>query len=323
MHQNKGKTIRQCLSDRLDHGKNPDKTQEGQLISTYACDPQTADAEFALSKREYFQLTGRRQDSDVIAYQVRQSFRPGEITPEEANRIGYEFAERFLKGDHAFIVCTHVDKHHIHNHIYWNSTSLDCTRKFRNFWGSTMAIRKLSDLICVQHRLSVIQDPKPHGISYNRWQGDIEKLSYRDRLCLDMDAALVKKPHDFDGFISLMEQLGYTVRRGKTSHSSIRSRSAISVCAPCRRSIRRMRFGKYWQANVSIIQGNAAVRWQNRKSSLSALWRQNRIRDGAITTICLSRIKSPNSRPGRFCMTSSTGSPAQMILRHLPNRWML
>lgn len=102
MHQNKGKTIRQCLSDRLDYGKNPDKTQEGQLISAYACDPETADAEFALSKREYFQLTGRRQDSDVIAYQVRQSFRPGEITPEEANRIGYEFAERFLKGNHAF-----------------------------------------------------------------------------------------------------------------------------------------------------------------------------------------------------------------------------
>ena len=61
----------------------------------------------------------------------------------------------------------------IHNHIYWNSTSLDCTRKFRNFWGSTMAVRKLSDLICVQHRLYVIENPKPHGISYNRWQGDI------------------------------------------------------------------------------------------------------------------------------------------------------
>ena len=152
---------------------------------------------------------------DVIAYQVRQSFHPGEITPEEANRIGYEFAEHFLKGNHAFIVCTHTDKQHIHNHIYWNSTSLDCTRKFRNFWGSTMAVRKLSDLICVQHRLSVIENPKPHGISYNRWQGDIEKLSNRDRLCLDMDAALAKKPHDLEGFYSLMEQAGYTVTRGK------------------------------------------------------------------------------------------------------------
>ncbi len=205
MHLNKGNSIKQCLSERLDYGENPEKTQNGQLITSYACDPASADAEFALSKREYFQITGRSQQSDVIAYQIRQSFRPGEITPEEANRIGYEFAERFLKGSHAFIVCTHTDKRHIHNHIYWNSTSLDCTRKFRNFWGSTMAVRQLSDLICVQHRLSVVENPKPHGMSYNRWQGSVDKLSNRDRLCLDIDEALAKKPHDFDGFLLLME----------------------------------------------------------------------------------------------------------------------
>lgn len=175
IHQDKGKAIRQCLPDRLDYGKKTDKTQEGQLISVYACDTENADAEFALSKCEYFQLTGRRQDRDVIAYQVHQSFRPGEITLEETNRIGYEFAERFLKGNHAFIVCTHMNRQHINNHIYWNSTSLDCTQKFRNFWGSTMAVRKVSDLICVQHRLSIIENPKPHGISYNHWHGDIEK----------------------------------------------------------------------------------------------------------------------------------------------------
>ena len=215
MHLNKGKSIKQCLSERIDYGKNPDKTENGTFISSYACDQDTADADFALSKREYFQLTGRKQDSDVIAYQVRQSFKPGEITPEEANRIGYEFAERFLKGNHAFIVCTHTDKHHIHNHIYWNSTTLDCTRKFRNFWGSTLAVRRLSDLICVQHRMSVIENPQPHGMSYNRWQGDIEKLSNRDRLCFDIDEALAKKPHDFDGFLSLMEQAGYTITHGK------------------------------------------------------------------------------------------------------------
>ena len=259
MHQNKGKTIRQCLSDRLDYGKNPDKTQEGQLISAYACDPETADAEFALSKREYFQLTGRRQDSDVIAYQVRQSFRPGEITPEEANRIGYEFAERFLKGSHAFIVCTHTDKQHIHNHIYWNSTSLDCTRKFRNFWGSTMAVRKLSDLICVQHRLSVIENPKPHGISYSRWQGDIEKLSNRDRLCLDMDAVLAKKPHDLDGFYSLMEQAGYTVTRGKNiTFSHPRQKRNIRILLwlmPYRNSPRS------WQPSSGLSQTSFVAIW--------------------------------------------------------------
>ena len=79
------------------------------------CDSRTADTEFLLSKRQYKDITGRTQANDVIAYQVRQSFKPGEITPEEANRIGYEFAQRFLKGNNAFIVCTHIDRHHVHN----------------------------------------------------------------------------------------------------------------------------------------------------------------------------------------------------------------
>ncbi len=81
---------------------NPDKTQGGELISAFACEPETAVSEFALSKREYRELTGRVQESDVIAYQVRQSFKPGEVTPEEANRIGYEFAKRFLKSEARF-----------------------------------------------------------------------------------------------------------------------------------------------------------------------------------------------------------------------------
>lgn len=110
MHLNKGKTLAQCLADRTEYGMNPDKTEGGALISAFACEPETAVSEFALSKREYRELTGRVQESDVIAYQVRQSFKPGEVTPEEANRIGYEFAKRFLKGRHAFLVCTHTDK---------------------------------------------------------------------------------------------------------------------------------------------------------------------------------------------------------------------
>ena len=104
MHLNKGKTFTQCLADRTEYGMNPDKTEGGALISAFACEPETAVSEFALSKREYRELTGRVQESDVIAYQVRQSFKPGEVTPEEANRIGYEFAKRQeLNGHHARI----------------------------------------------------------------------------------------------------------------------------------------------------------------------------------------------------------------------------
>ena len=88
------------------------ENEDGEYISAYACDAKTADSEFLLSKRQYRQLTGREQASDVIAYQIRQSFKPGEVTPEEANQLGYEFARRFTKIDHAFIVCTHTDKQH-------------------------------------------------------------------------------------------------------------------------------------------------------------------------------------------------------------------
>lgn len=215
MHVNKGKTIAQCLTERTDYAKNPDKTEDGEYISAYACDAKTADSEFLLSKRQYRQLTGREQASDVIAYQIRQSFKPGEVTPEEANQLGYEFARRFTKGDHAFIVCTHTDKQHIHNHIIWNSTTLDCTRKFRNFWGSTEAVRKISDLVCMEHRLSVIENPKPYSKSYNKWLGGKAKPCQRDLLRAAIDAALAKKPKDFEEFLKLVEAAGYTVKRGK------------------------------------------------------------------------------------------------------------
>lgn len=207
----------------MDYGTNPEKTKEGELISCYACDHRTADAEFLLSKQEYMKITGRDEINNVIAYQVRQSFKPGELTPEEANQIGYDFASRFLKGKHAFIVCTHTDKKHIHNHIYWNSTTLDCTRKFRDFLGSGRAVARLSDLICTEHQLSVIAEPKRGGTSYNKWRGYEAKQSKRDILRTDIDAALSKKPHSFDGFLTLLQDAGYEIKEGK--NISLRKRN--------------------------------------------------------------------------------------------------
>ena len=211
MHVNQGKSIAQCLKDRTDYAKNPDKTQDGELVSSYACDPRTADAEFLLSKRQYAQITGREQKSDVIAYQIRQSFKPGEVTPEEANRIGYEFASRFLKGKHAFIVATHTDKAHIHNHIIFNSTTLDCKRKFRNFLGSSRAVARLSDRICLEHKLSVVENPQRSDGSYNKWLGPEAKLTHRERLRLAIDEALRQKPESFEALLQLLRDSGYTV----------------------------------------------------------------------------------------------------------------
>ena len=173
LHVGKGRTESRAISDIIDYVANPKKTDNGRLITGYACDSRTADAEFLLAKRQYIAATGRvRGTDDVIAYHVRQSFRPGEITQEEANRLGVEFAKRFTKGNHAFVVCTHIDKSHIHNHIIWSSVSLEYDRKFRNFWGSTKAVRRLSDTICIENGLSIVENPKLHGKSYNKWLGD-------------------------------------------------------------------------------------------------------------------------------------------------------
>ena len=218
-HISTGETIAASLKDRFDYGKNPEKTEGGELISSYECDHMTADAEFLLTKARYKAVTGREQkrDADVLCYQIRQSFKPGEITPEEANRVGYETAMRWTKGKYAFFVATHTDRQHIHNPIYYNSTSLDCTRKFRDFWGSARALRRLSDRVCLENALSVIEHPKLHSkgrfLHYGQWLGAGRQPSYQARLRASIVAALEQRPADFAAFLRLMEEAGYTVTR--------------------------------------------------------------------------------------------------------------
>lgn len=238
-HANEGESIAEAIRDCLDYGKNPEKTEDGKYISSYECDPATVAAEFLLAKASYKAMTGREQKkgSDVLCYQIRQSFYPGEITPEEANRISYELAMRWTKGRHAFIVTTHTDKQHIHSHIYYNSTTLDCTRKFRNFWGSSFALRRLSDRLCLENGLSIVENPKPRSKgkfrNYGEWQaGQKKPLTYQDRLRAAIDTALAKRPADFPAFLSLMEQAGYEVKQ---------QRGVISFRAPGQERFTRLR----------------------------------------------------------------------------------
>ena len=237
-HISKGETVAQSLKDRFDYGQNPEKTQGGELISSYECDHRTADAEFLLAKAKYKAVTGReqRRDADVLCYQIRQSFRPGEITPEEANRVGYETAMRWTKGKHAFFVATHTDRQHIHNHIYYNSTTLDYTGKFRDFFRSAAALRRLSDRVCLEHDLSVIQNPKLHSkgrfLHYGQWIGE-KPPSAQQRVRLGFVAALEQKPADFPAFLLLMEESGFQVKHGRGG--------AISFLAPGQDKYTRLR----------------------------------------------------------------------------------
>ena len=220
MHINKNHTLAECLKARTDYAANPEKTEKGELVTGYECDPMTCDEEFLLSKREYQYQTGRKfigglkaETNDVIAYQIRQSFKPGEVTAEEANRIGYETAMRFTKGKYAFIVATHTDKAHIHNHIVFNSTSLDCKRKFRDFRRSGLALQKVSDLVCIEHGLSVIEKV-PYKDRKKRTEYP-KRENFRDFICGDIDDVMKKKPSDFEEFLKMMEQAGYECKRGK------------------------------------------------------------------------------------------------------------
>lgn len=220
LHAGKGKTVAQCLGERLDYSQNPLKTEQGELVSSYECEPETAAIEFLLSKRKYQQVTGEEYRGNIIAYQIRQSFKPGEITPEDANRIGYETAMRFTKGKHAFTVSTHTDKAHIHNHIIYNSTSLDGTRKFKNFFYSALALQRLSDIICLEHGYSIIEK-KPYDERSKRTTYPM-RHTMRNEIRAVMEDCLRKRPENLEIFFQFLKEAGYEVRTGR--HPSVKGR---------------------------------------------------------------------------------------------------
>ena len=128
LHVNKGKTVAQCLADRTDYSQNAAKTNDGEFISSYECDPKTADEEFLLSKRQYQHITGRQQKNNIIAYQIRQSLKPGK-SPGRSEPVGYETAMRWTK-ENTLSSLRPIDKSFTFISFY-NSTSLDATRKFK------------------------------------------------------------------------------------------------------------------------------------------------------------------------------------------------
>ena len=216
LHTGKGRNFGKAIRNVIGYVSNPKKTHQGELVTGFGCNPETADGEFLLMKREYIAQTGRlRGKDDVIAYHLRQSFVPGEITPEEANRIGCELASRFTHGQHAYVVATHEDRRHVHSHIIISAVNLDCDRKFRNFWGSSKAIRRLSDTLCIQNGLSIIEQPKGHSKSYNKWLGNEAKTSQREVLREALDAVLARQPKDFEELLTMLQRGGWEVKRGK------------------------------------------------------------------------------------------------------------
>ena len=256
--QAKNRTALQSLKDRFDYGLNPEKLG---AVSAYLCDPQTAHLEFMLVKGQYQAAAGQQAERGVLCYQIRQAFPKGELTPEEANKIGYETAMRWTKGTYQFFVCTHIDKGHIHNHLYDNSTAHDCTRKFRNFLGSTFALRRLSDRVCLEHDLSVILNPKPHSkgkfLHYGQWLGTERRPSQKERLRAIIDTALAQRPADLPAFLSLLESAGVQVAHGRGGVLSF-GLSGYERPARWRSSTRGSGYGP--EDVRAIIEGRAPAR---------------------------------------------------------------
>ena len=216
VHRTNSGSISAAIKQTLEYAGNPDKTLGGELIAAYGCDPMTAQAEFLLSKRLYEQRTGRNQGKhDVIGYQIRQSFKPGEVTAEEALRIGYELAARWTKGQHQFVVAAHVNTGNPHTHIFYNSVTLDHSRKYADFKRSAIALRRVSDKLCVEQGLSIVENP---GLSkgYNRdeYLGGRKPPSGRDNLRQMIDESIVVGI-SYPDFLARLRKAGCEIKIGK------------------------------------------------------------------------------------------------------------
>lgn len=191
-HHVRSKSVADCLKRSIDYVRDSRKTEDEKYVSTYGCDPKSIEEQFLLSRKIYEDNIRKPYKKDVIAYQIRQAFKPGEITPEKANELGYELAMKFTKGKHAFIVTTHTDKHHIHNHVVFNAVAIDGRSRFRNMYFSSYVLSRISDMLCLENNLSVIQSryedqirksgknnskDNNHGLDYNSlsFLVDIEK----------------------------------------------------------------------------------------------------------------------------------------------------
>ena len=211
------RTRQQSMADRHEYDQKPVKTSDGEWVSSYMCSPETAAEEFEISKKIYTQLTGRKQspDHDIIMYLIIQSFKPGEISPEQANRLGYELAMKFTGGKHQFVVATHVDKAHIHTHIEFNSTNLNCDGKFQNVKNSAFILRRLNDELCRAHGLSVIENPKPSAKKRKELAAAQYGVSHKEQLRQAIDRVL-PGCRDYEDFLAKMRAEGYEVKEGKT-----------------------------------------------------------------------------------------------------------
>ena len=209
MATSKIKAIKSTLKKAIDYIVNPDKTDGGHLVYSHGCSVETADLEMAITAK---QGTGR---GDRIAYHLMQSFSPDDdITSEKALELGKEFAQRVTGGKCEFVIATHIDKDHIHNHIIFNSVDYVNHRKYHSDKKDKYRIRDINDEICKANNLSVL--PKYDGIRKHKYKNihKEEKTTWIKKLQKAIDQA-IKTSDTYEDFLLALEMEGYEIRKGK------------------------------------------------------------------------------------------------------------
>lgn len=191
----------------IGYASDPDKTEKLLFVSALNCPVKQAYEWMTATKKRYGKLKGN------TAYHGYQSFMPGEVSPEEAHAIGIETAKHMWGDEYEVLIATHLNTESTHNHFVINSVSFRTGYKYGNHKRDHQRLRDVSDALCREHGLSVIEDPKPHGMSYAEWRLHKDGiLTMKERLALDMKECLdlaISVPH----FYQLMERMGYTVDR--------------------------------------------------------------------------------------------------------------
>ena len=228
----KNRTRLQSMVKPHKYDQKSEKTQGGELVSSYMCSPETAAEEFEISKELYYHLTGRSQPKsrDILMYRIIQSFKPGEVTPEQANEIAYELAMKFTGGQHQFVVATHTDRAHIHTHIEFNSTNLDCNGKF-HVQQSARVLQRLNDEICREHGLSIIEKKQKISKTHGEAMAMKHGVSWKEKLRQTIDRVL-PDCDGFEEFLARMRVEGYEIKQ---------SEKILSFLAPAQEHFTRSR----------------------------------------------------------------------------------
>jgi hypothetical protein len=197
--------IKATVDKAIDYICNPDKTDKKIFISAYACSPETAAIDFK------YTLDHCRENSPNKAYHLIQAFSPGEVSFEEAHQIGKELADKVLEGKYSYVITTHIDKEHVHNHIIFCAADNIGHDKYHDCRQSYYHIRKLSDELCREHNLSVIIPCGERGKKYNEWQSDKNSAAWKTQIRKDINSA-IKAASAYEEFLLLMRAKGYEIK---------------------------------------------------------------------------------------------------------------